>query len=162
MKIGFIICCLSFLPKFLYGQNYIIPKGEYMDTTLNVSSKCSPPYNIFYYQLKAKYPVASATLLSESRAFMKQKGQIYSGNGYVTFKFFIDCEGTMSSVKVMQTDDNYKAIHFEKSFVNDLYNYLKTMNKWKTNLKVEDLKNINYIAFISFKIKNGEVINIIP
>jgi len=161
MKIGFIFCFL-FISESLYGQNYITSKGEYMDTTLNVSSKCSPPYNIFYYQLKAKYPVASATLLNESKAFMKQKMRIYSGTGYVTFKFFIDCEGTMSRIKVMQTDDNYKAIHFEKSFVNDLYGYLQTMDKWKRNLDVENLKNVNYIAFISFKIKNGEVINIIP
>lgn len=133
-----------------------------MDTTRVFSPECAPPYQIFYYSADAKYPVSSTILLSESRAFLKQKKQIHSGNGYVTFRFIIDCQGTMSRVLVQQTDDNYKAIHFQKEFVNDLYSYLKTMDQWKKNLKLRNLENINYIAFISFKIKNGEVVNIIP
>lgn len=31
-----------------------------------------------------------------------------------------------------------------------------------TQLQIQNIKNINYIAFISFKIKNGQVDNIIP
>lgn len=132
-----------------------------MDTTRVFSAECAPPYQIFYYQVKAKYPVSSALLLNQSREFMKSK-PMYSGSGYVTFRFYIDCQGIMSHVLVQQTDENYKSFHFEKEFVNDLYNYLKTMHDWKKNLEVQNLKNINYIAFISFKIKNGEIVNIIP
>lgn len=146
----------------LFGQNYITPKGEFMDTTRVFSPDCAPPYAIFYYQVKAKYPVSSAILLTESKEFMRQRKQIYSGSGYVTFRFYIDCQGIMSRVLVQQTDENYKSFHFQKEFVNDLYSYLQTMHEWKKNLEVQNLKNINYIAFISFKIKNGEVINIIP
>ncbi|MCF2444257.1 hypothetical protein L0657_09840 [Dyadobacter sp. CY345] len=146
----------------LFGQNYITPKGEFMDTTRVYSPGCAPPYQIFYYQVKAKYPVSSALLLAESRNFIKSKERINSGSGYVTFRFIIDCEGIMSRVLVQQTDENYKPFHFEKEFVNDLYSYLKTMRLWKTHLRVENLNNINYVAFVSFKIKNGEIINIIP
>lgn len=62
----------------------------------------------------------------------------------------------------MQTDENYKTTHFEKKFVNDLYGFLLTMDKWKKNLEIQDIKNANYLSFVSFKIKNGEVISIIP
>jgi hypothetical protein len=154
--------CLILASTSLFAQNYITPKGEFMDTTRVFSPACAPPYQIFYYSVNAKYPVSSTVLLSESRAFLKQKQQIYTGSGYVTFRFIIDCEGIMSRVLVQQTDDQYKTVHFQKEFVNDLYAYLKTMDQWKKNLKIKDIENINYIAFISFKIKNGEVVNIIP
>lgn len=161
MKVAF---ALSFFLSSisLFGQNYITSKGEFMDTTRVFSPGCAPPYQIFYYQVKAKYPVSSSLILTESRAFMKSKERIHSGSGYVTFRFIIDCEGIMSRVLVQQTDENYKPFHFQKEFVNDLYSFLKTMRLWKTNIQVENLKNINYVSFISFKIKNGEIVNIIP
>ena len=156
------ILLFTLLSASLFGQNIITTQGEYMDTTLSISAHCAPPYNIFYYQIQGKYPVSSAILLADSKAFLKQKGGKYAGTGYVTFRFFIDCEGIMSRIRVMQTDENYKTIHFEKTFVNDLYQYLKTMDQWKKNIDIQDIKNANYMAYISFKIKNGEVVNIIP
>ncbi len=144
------------------GRIILLQKGEFMDTTRIFSPDCAPPYAIFYYQIKAKYPVSSTILLADSRAFVKQRNQLYSGSGYVTFHFYIDCKGTMSRVLVQQTDENYKSFHFQKEFVNDLYSYLKTMHEWKKKLEIQNPKNINYIAFISFKIKNGEIVNIIP
>ena len=146
----------------LFGQNYITLKGEYMDTTVVTNSNCSPPYNINYYDLKAKYPAASLSILTEAKEFMKNTRSKYSGTGYITFRFFINCEGVVSRTKIMQTDENYKAVHFEKKFVNDLYSFLLTMDKWKKNIEIQDIKNVNYLSFISFKIKNGEVISIIP
>jgi hypothetical protein len=161
MKTVFILY-LILLSTNLFGQNYITLKGEYMDTTRVLSPDCAPPYQIFYYQVKAKYPVSSAILLNESREFMRQRKQVYSGNGYITFRFLINCKGVMSRVLVQQTDENYKSFRFQKEFVNDPYSYLATMRQWKTNLGIQNLNNINYIAFISFKIKNGEIVNIIP
>lgn len=111
-----------------------------MDTIRVFSSDCAPPYAIFYYQVKAKYPVSSAILLAESRGFMKQRNQVYSGTGYVTFRFYIDCQGIMSRVLVQQTDENYKTFRFQKEFVNDLYSYLQTMHAWKKTLKYRILK----------------------
>ena len=133
-----------------------------MDTTLVTSSSCSPPYVIYYYDLKAKYPATSLSILREAKAFMKNTRETYTGTGYITFRFFINCEGIVSRTKVMQTDENYKVTHFEKKFVNDLYNFLLTMDKWKKNLEIQNIKNANYLSFISFKIKNGEVIAVIP
>jgi hypothetical protein len=161
MKAIFMIF-FCFVSTILLGQNYILSQGEYMDTTLVISPKCSPPYRIFYYQVKAKYPVSSETLLREAKDFMKEKGHTYAGSGYVTFRFYVDCEGTMSRIKVMQTDEDYKPARFQKGFVEELYQFAKKMNKWPTGIEIQDIKNINYIAFISFKIKNGEITNIIP
>ncbi|MCF0058525.1 hypothetical protein [Dyadobacter sp. CY356] len=146
----------------LFGQNYIIPKGEYMDTTLITSPNCSPPYTLYYYDVKAKYPDGSLSILNDTKQYLKKTNNTYVGTGYITFRFFINCEGVISRTKVMQTDENYKVTHFEKKFINDLYGFLLTMDKWKKNPTIYDIKNANYLSFVSFKIKNGEVIAIIP
>jgi len=133
-----------------------------MDTTRIFHSDCAPPYAIYYYQVKAKYPASSSTLLREAREFLKHKHSSIEGSGYITFRFFVDCKGTMSRVQVLQTDENYNTTHFSKDYVNDLYLYVKTLDQWLVNTEIQNLKNINYIAFISFKIKHGQIVNIIP
>ena len=73
----------------------------------------------------------------------------------------MNCEGEIHYVKVLQVDENYQNYHFGKGFVSDLNDYVHTLNKWPQNVSAYELKNVNYIAYISFKIKNGEVINIV-
>jgi hypothetical protein len=161
MKVIFtIVFCLT--SAVLSAQSFVLSQGEYMDTTRVFHSECAPPYAIYYYQVKAKYPVSSSTLLTEARSFMAKKGSSVEGSGYVTFRFFINCKGTMSRVQVLQTDENYNTTHFPKEYVNGLYSYLQTLDKWPNQFEVQQLKNITYIAFISFKLKNGQIDNIIP
>jgi hypothetical protein len=157
------IVSLTFVFSFFesFGQNYILPDGEYMDTTSNSNSECKVN-NIYYYQVNGKYPESSSSLLLEALEFMNKKTTEYTGSGYITFRFAIDCEGKMANkVQVLQTNEYYKNYHFEKSLVNDLYSFVKTLDKWKT-IKKKDNKTYSYVTFITFKIKNGKVINIIP
>ena len=143
-----------------YGQTYILPDGEYMDTTANSNIGCKD-YNAYYYQVGGKYPKSSITLLKNAQTFLHQN-KVYKGNGYITFRFKIDCEGhRMKRTQVLQTDENYKSYRFDKGLVNELYLFLNTLNEWKI---AKDNKGnaFSYIAFITFKIKNGKVNNIIP
>jgi hypothetical protein len=143
------------------GQNYITIHGEFMDTASTANLKCSSD-SLYYYEIGGKYPRSSSTLLKESQAFIEKKNNKYSGSGYITFRFMIDCEGKMlKRVQVLQTDTDYKKYHFDKIFVNDLFDYLKTLDQWKI-AKSQSGKTFNYLAFITFKISNGKVINIIP
>lgn len=154
------ICML--IPSLSSAQNFTLLQGEYMDTTRVIHSDCSPPYGIYYFEVKAKYPVGSEAMRNDVVAFMTAKSTSTKVSGYITFKFFVDCKGTMSRVRVMQTDENYKAVHFAKTYVKDLYEFVKTLNKWPVNQEIEDIKHVSYIAFITFKIKNGQIVNVIP
>ena len=117
---------------------------------------------VYYYSVHGKYPKSSASLLKEVKTFLAGKTNLYSGSGYITFRFTIDCTGHMlKKVQVLQTDESYHDFHFDKVFVNELYDYVKTLAQWKpTGLKSQPA--INYMAFITFKIRDGKVINIIP
>jgi hypothetical protein len=132
-----------------------------MDTTVNSNTACED-YNVYYYQVEGKYPKSSITILKNVQTFLQHTNKIYQGNGYITFRFRIDCIGhRMKRTQVLQTDEYYKSYHFNKDFVNELYLFLNMLNDWKIG-KNNSGSVFSYNAFITFKIKNGKVINIIP
>lgn len=74
----------------------------------------------------------------------------------------IDCNGNkMEKTRVLQTDEQYASDHFDKKLVQELFTFLNTLNKWSI-YKNKAGQSFPYKAFITFKIKNGKVINIIP
>ena len=132
-----------------------------MDTTMTNNPKCDPSNLFYYYQVNTKYPLSTMNVLTDVKAFLSQRGKKYSGNGYITLRFIVDCEGNIYKVKVLQVDENYKPFRFERAFISDLNDYIHTLNKWQRNISVEEYKNVNYIAYLSFKVRNGEVVNVI-
>lgn len=144
-----------------FAQNFLLPDGEYMDTTSAQSEKCQKIYT-YFYGVGGKYPENSASLLKEAQIFLQQKNQNYLNSGYITFRFMIDCEGKLlPKTQVLQTDEKYSNYHFERNLVNELFAFLKTLDKWRI-AKSKGGYTYSYKAFLTFKIKNGKVINIIP
>lgn len=143
------------------AQNFILPDGEYMDTTFTQNEKCPQQY-AYFYSVGGKYPENSTSLLKKVQAYLQQKNEAYTNSGYITFRFMIDCEGKrIPKTRLLQTDEKYTAFHFEKKLVDELYSFLKTLDKWVI-ARSTDGKAYSYKAFLTFKIKNGKVINIIP
>ena len=119
-------------------------------------------YNIYFYQVHGKYPESSSTILKEVQIFLKNENNYYTASGYITFQFIIDCNGKKTKkTKVLQTDEHYAAYHFDKKLVQELYEFLNRMDKWRI-FKNKAGQSFSYKAFITFKIKNGKVIRIIP
>jgi len=160
MKYSFIILSI-FIYNAASAQNYTLPDGEYMDTLSNINYTCKD-YNEYYYQVGGKYPKSSFTLLKEVKLFCQTDNAVYTGSGYITFRFKIDWEGKlMEGIQVLQTDEQYKSWHFDKKLVNELFAFLKTLDKWRI-AKTTGGETFLYRAFITFRIKDGKVINIIP
>jgi hypothetical protein len=162
MKPLFIFAVLFFTTSKTFSQNYILSEGEYMDTTAVLNDTTCKDYNNYYYGVGGKYLKSSYTLLKEAQVFLLAQNKMYSGSGYVTFRFMIDCSGKkMKRTQVLQTDANYEAYHFDKVLVSELYDFTNTLDKWHI-AKSKDGIAYAYHAFISFKIKNGKIITVIP
>lgn len=143
------------------AQRYILPDGEYMDTTITSDAACKD-YTVYYYQVGGKYLQSSITVLKKVQTYLQHVHNIENGSGYITFRFRIDCAGYRTRrTQVLQTDESYKTYHFNKAFINELYLFLNTLKDWKA-AKDNRGNSFSYIAFITFKIKDGKVINIIP
>lgn len=158
MKIFFLFI-LFLLTRQVQAQNEPSLNGEFLDST--ISAALYPFRNTLpeFYAFSAKYPQSSATTLKNVKLFLDNKQVSIVGSGYLTFKFIIASDGKMSYVRALQIDEKYKPKIFDRNVVLAFYEFLKTLNKWKTDLRGT---RINYSAFMSFKIQNGEVINVIP
>lgn len=162
MKACFIILFLfTFFSETPFAQNIILPEGEYMDTTSNLDSGCKN-YEVYYYQAGGKYPRSSTTVLNEVKQFLLKSNNNYTNSGYITFRFLIGCDGyPMPKTEVLQTDEAYNKFHFDKGLVAELFSFLKTMGKWNV-AKTKNGDQFAFKSFITFKIKDGKVVNIIP
>jgi hypothetical protein len=160
MRSIIIIACI-FLTSQTFGQNIILEKAEFIDTAAGPTSKCGDD-TWYYYQIGGKYPENSTSVLKELLLFQQDKTQMESGSGNISFRFTVNCEGqVMRRVQVLQTNEKYLPCHFQKPFVDQLFLFFQTLKKWRI-LKEQNGEPLNYFAFITFKIKNGKVINIIP
>jgi hypothetical protein len=149
------------LPFLNKAQNIILPDGEFMDTTFVNGAGCEAAIFHYYYSVDGKYPKSSQTLVKEAKAYLSDKPTYATVNGYITFRFSVNCEGKTSRFRVLQTDADYKETHFDKALVNDLYQFTRSLGQWKVG-KNREQKLVNYIAFLSFKFKNGAIVAIIP
>ena len=111
----FIIISFLLITSFSYGQNVVLPNGEYMDTTSNPTTTC-PDYNIYFYQVHGKYPESSSTILKEAQSFLKAQDKSGAGSGYITFQFMIDCEGRkLKKTRVLQQMKSIQIILLTKN-----------------------------------------------
>lgn len=83
-----------------------------------------------------------------------------NSNGYITIRFVVNCEGKPGMFRVKQMDENYKETVFDKTFTNQLLEFTKSLNEWipKEYLGIK----INYYQYLTFKIENGKVSEILP
>ena len=154
----FVLLCSSLSSV---GQTFLIKEGKLTETTADSTLDYGSPLPHFY-SVDGKYPTGSVAVLKDVKAFIAGQKGAYTGTGYITYRFIIDTTGHMGNkVKVMQTDEEYKAQSFEKHLVETLGAFIQTLDKWKIG-RYRSGEALEYIAFMTFKIKNGKVINIIP
>lgn len=137
--------------------------GEIIDSTITKNISLYKDYYPYYYQFDAKYPESSSTLLSNCQSFLRHKHLKLKGNGYITFNFMIDNDGKINFTKFTQIDENYKPTKFNKKAILKIYDFVKSLDNWKKiRYQGNEELPISYITFMSFKIENAKITNIIP
>lgn len=133
-----------------------------MDTTLNLRKNCfDTKGESYYYSYDAKYPQSSTMIQKNATAFLNNKNTKLVGSGYITFQFRVNCAGEISYVKLMQTDENYQPMKFKEDIVQSLYEFTKSLKDWK-RVKYKNTIPLSYTAFISYKIRHGQIVAVIP
>ena len=144
-----------------HAQYLTFHEGEYLDTTTTRNPACAKTMTLPYFAVDGKYPRSSATLVREAAAFLQRGNRKFSGNGYVTFRFVIDCAGFRQPMtQVLQTDASYVATHFRPELVSELYAFLKTLKDWR--MATYSGHAVSYFTYLTFKITDGKVVAVIP
>lgn len=81
-------------------------------------------------------------------------------NGYVTIRFVINCEGKSGMFRMQQIDNEYKEYTFDKKLSDQLLNFTKKLNGWIP--KEIEKKKVDYYQYLTYKIENGKVSEILP
>lgn len=160
LKTYAIVGLLALLARPGLAQQIAVGSAVYMDTTSRRNPACVDAAVARYYQVAGKYPRSSDTLLREAQAFLHQQSQAYTGSGYITFRFIVDCQGHREPrTQVLQTDASYRRFAFPPALVTTLYAYLQTLAEWRVGQAAHPVR---YITYLNFKMQDGKVVAVTP
>jgi len=97
------------------------------------------------------------------RAILKQKldlEKLKEESGYLTFRFVVNCDGEVGWFVTEEADLDYQKKRFSEESKMHLYHILKAEKKWK-NLTINGEPRDAY-TYVTFKLKDGEIIEILP
>ena len=155
-----IIAALVLLDTAARGQNFRISGIEYMDTTSSGNPACAKAAQARYYSVNGKYPRSAETLAEQAQAFIGRTGRQYSGDGHVTFRFAVDCQGRREPrTQVLQTDVRYQRAAFSPALVSELYAFLQTLTAWEIGKAPFPVR---YLTYLDFNIRDGKVVAVTP
>jgi hypothetical protein len=115
-----------------------------------------------YYNLdpNAEYKYgkrAMRNIILEQLNTEKLKGQ----SGMLTFRFVINCKGEAGRFVTNGVDFDFQKKEFSEKCVNHLLSILQGLKTWQ-NLETKDGETRDAYAYITFKIKDEEIIDILP
>ena len=97
---------------------------------------------------QAEYPLAT---------FQKLR----NNSGIITIQFLVNCKGETGYFKIQQCDLNYQPTTLNQSIVDYFLSKTKTLKNWEP-AKGEKGNVVNSHKFFSFRLKNGQLLEILP
>ncbi len=148
-------------------KNHGTQRVAFIDTskTLLAASKdhlCNDQKNITdYYNDRplAQFPGGKGPLKTFIDDHLN-KELLYTETGMLTFRFVVNCEGVADWFITEEADRNYQRKTFKKETVEHLLSILKKVKKW-TALEIKGEKRDAYV-YITFKLEEGEIIELLP
>lgn len=84
----------------------------------------------------------------------------YDDAGYLNFRFIVNCKGEAGAYVIHENDLDLKSKKFNADLVNQLLNITVSLKKWKPNF-LQGNERDSYM-YISYRIENGEITEILP
>jgi len=88
----------------------------------------------------------------------KNKG--YTDSGYLNFRFLVNCEGNAGWFEIVEMNLDLEEVNLNDAMVNQLFKLTSDSKHWKIFTYKEVPRN--YYMYISYRIENGEIIEILP
>jgi hypothetical protein len=165
-----LIFLLSFFVLCACGQNNYqseltrhvgdIPLNPELDTAY--FSPCHEDLILQYYYFGKgiQYEGEKAALV----AFVRNEfsaNSIDKDNGYVTVRFIVNCKGESGRFRVIELDNNYDITTHSEVIVNQITDIVRRLDGWKAGT-LDGSKAYDYYQYLTFKISNGQITDIMP
>lgn len=87
---------------------------------------------------------------------LKRKNQ----SGWIRIRFIVNCKGEAGRFRLIQSNENYEEFEFDAKIVNQLLQITKSLDGWEILEHKEQA--IDYYLYLVFKMKDGEIKEILP
>ena len=81
-------------------------------------------------------------------------------NGYITVRFLVNCEGKTGLFRLRHMDSDLKNISLDEDLENKLLKFTQSLNGWMPK-EIEGLE-VDYYQYLTYKIENGKVSEVLP
>lgn len=141
-------------------KNYI----GYIDqenALLNDAHKLCDQGNLYYtYNGAGLKAYSNNKKKFRERLAQQYKPENFSDSGYLNYRFLVNCDGNPGWFEIIQMDLNLKEKQLDPNMVKALLTFTSNPENWNS-LEIEDTA-INYYMYVSYRIENGKVTEVIP
>lgn len=83
-------------------------------------------------------------------------------SGLIRIRFIVNCKGETDRFRILGADENYEEKEFDKSITNQLIEITKELSGWAGAYNPEKQTGVDYYIYLIFKMKDGQIIKILP
>lgn len=118
------------------------------------------PFSIQYYQGPRQFDykgekIAIIEKLKNENIYSKKEV-----NGYITVRFLVNCEGKTGLFRLKHMDSDLKDVALDDELENKLLKFTKSLDGWMPK-EIKGLK-VDYYQYLTYKIENGKVSEVLP
>jgi hypothetical protein len=84
----------------------------------------------------------------------------YNDSGYLTFRFILNCKGEVGRFVIEEADLNFEDYSFDEGLKKELLEFTRNLDSWRPLCFREENKDV--YMYLTYKIKDGKVIEILP
>jgi hypothetical protein len=121
------------------------------------------PDHVFQYFNNAEGPGYEGEKIAIERAFAAQykPKRAKKESGLVRIRFVVNCRGETDRFRVLGMDKDYNEKVFDRSITDQLLAIAKTLKGWKAQ-QYENQVDIDYYQYLTFKLEQGRIVEILP
>lgn len=154
--------------KYVPSDNQYENRVAYIDSENSLLSEgfetCDEYIFDYYNPERATYSSGKNGLRKFILNNYKNNG--YSDSGYLNIRFVINCRGQAGRYIIHENDLNLEPQQFNKNLKQQLFDLTVQLKEWnpnKINFKKDDkIVAVDSYMYISYRIENGEIIEILP
>ncbi len=144
--------------KYQHDIGYIEPATALGDKSFK---PCYEDFILQYYNAVPAKGFKSGK--KELRKRVLDQFKMIPGNkdsGYLTFRFVVNCKGEAGRYEIIENDLNYQPTKFDPELKNQLFNITQQLKEWTPILV--DAEPHDYYMYLTYRFKNGELLEILP
>ncbi|NQX84739.1 MAG: hypothetical protein HRT67_02255 [Flavobacteriaceae bacterium] len=152
------------------SKNQFTKRVAYIDLKTAQLTKgfsiCDSSYIVDYYNYAKGYTENSITRYIDGKNGLRKEvlsqyqNRNYTDSGYLNFRFLVNCKGEAGAYVIHENDLDLNPKQFDPELLQQLFEITTSLKQWHPNY-MRGANRDSYM-YISYRIENGEIIEILP